>query len=133
MTDKLQDEVTAKYTDIPTSLIHKGVEPAGSEGKESYRVPLKVRYDLIPPIFLWRLAAIFEEGAQKYGPNAYLEKPLPYSSIVNHMQNHLMLYWQGDRSEDHLAKIAWGVAAMMALDIENQKMNNLTSTGIKHD
>lgn len=94
----------------------------GSEGKNSYRVPLNVRYDLIPPVFLEQLAKVYEEGAQKYGDAKYIEKPLPYSTIINHMLNHFMLFISGDRSELHMAKVAWGAATLINLE-------NLISNG----
>ena len=103
-----------------------------SEGAKSYRVPIAWRFDLIPPIFIRRLAAIFEEGAQKYGESQYMVRPLPFSVIMNHMMNHLLLYWSGDKQEDHLAKVAWGIAAMMALEECKADFNNdLTNYGIR--
>lgn len=106
----------------------------GSEGSNSYRVPIELRYDLIPPLMLKRLAAIYEEGAKKYGQAKYIEKPLPYSVIVNHLLNHLNLWISGDRKEDHLAKVLWGVTSLMVLEemrenglVEN--MNDLSRYG----
>lgn len=81
----------------------------------SYRIPIEWRFDLIPPLVLRELAAIYEEGARKYGPSKYIEKPLPFSVLLNHLTNHLNLYCSGDRSEKHLAKVLWGVATMMTL------------------
>lgn len=107
------------------------LDAANSEGTKSYRVPIAWRFDLIPPVFLRRLAAIFEEGAHKYGENTYLEKPLPFSVIMNHLMNHLLLYWSGDRSEDHLAKVAWGVAAMMAQEETGKADNDLRRYGVR--
>lgn len=86
-----------------------------SAKKESYRIPIEWRFDLIPPLVIRELAAIYEEGAKKYGPSKYIEKPLPFSVLVNHLMNHLLLYCSGDRSEKHLAKVMWGVATMMTL------------------
>lgn len=87
-----------------------------SAANKSYRVPLQLRYDLIPPLILERLAAIYEEGAQRYGEAKYLEKPLPYSIVYNHLMNHLMLWAKGDVSEDNLAKVMWGVATLMVYE-----------------
>src|SRR5688500_6626234 len=79
------DYKKAFYKDEHHHHIHRFRQvDAGSEGKNSYRVPLKLRYDLIPPIFLQELASIYEEGSIKYGDAKYIEKPLPYSVIVNH-------------------------------------------------
>lgn len=101
----------------------------------SYRIPIKWRFDLIPPLVLRELAAIYEEGAKKYGPSKYIEKPLPFSVLLNHLTNHLNLYCSGDRTEKHLAKVLWGVATMMTLErlIEDHRlpinMYDLTAYG----
>lgn len=105
----------------------------GSEGDGTYRVPIPVRFDLIPAIFLRALAEIFEEGAQKYGPSAYRNKPIKFSNLVNHLENHLNLYKMGDRSEKHLAKVAWAVAAMIVLEVEQPTMNDLDAYGGKYE
>lgn len=91
-------------------------EQIHSEGKSSYRVPIAWRFDLIPPCVERRLAAIYEEGAQKYGEAKYIEQPLPESVIWNHIKNHENLWLSGDRSEDHLAKVMWGIATLMNME-----------------
>lgn len=73
------------------------------------------RYDLISPIGLERVARIYAEGATKYGDSSW-EKGLPISDLMNHGLRHWRLYASGDRSEDHLAKVAW--AAMAACHSE---------------
>lgn len=88
----------------------------GSAAKISYRIPLNVRYDLIPPIALEQLAQVYEEGAQNYGEAKYIEKPLLYSVIVNHAFNHLMKFCSGDRSELHAAKVMWAMATLITLE-----------------
>ena len=88
----------------------------GSEGAKSYRVPIALRFDLIPPVALRRLAAIYEEGAQTYGEVTYLSRQLPMSVVINHLLNHLTLHEIGDRSEDHFAKVAWAAFTLMALE-----------------
>lgn len=99
---------------------------SGSQGTNSYRIPFEnpKRFDLIPPLVLQQLAEVYEEGAQSYGDSKYLEKPLPYSVIVNHMMNHLLIYLNGDRSELHLAKVIWGAASMITLDQYDGGINN---------
>lgn len=107
-------------------------------GKRSSRVP---RYDLIPGIFINRLAKRFtgnietkDGGAAKYGEYNW-EKGLPTSDVINHIIEHLLEYqdtfrnsckaFQGDMShvardmesfskiEDHLAGAAFGIAVLM--------------------
>lgn len=91
-------------------------ESEHSAANKSYRIPLAWRFDLIPPLAIRRLAAIFEEGTIKYGEARYIEKPLPYSVILNHAVNHLLLFASGDRTEDHLAKVMWGMCALMVTE-----------------
>jgi hypothetical protein len=91
-------------------------DPVLSASKSSYRIPIKYRFDLIPPVFLRQLAEVYEEGAQNYGEAKYIEKPLPYSVILNHLMNHLLKYCEGDRSELHMAKVAWAAATIINLD-----------------
>lgn len=89
---------------------------SGSEGSKSYRIPITLRFDLIPPVALRRVAATYEEGAKVYGEATYIERRLPFSVVINHMLNHLTLYETGDRSEDHLAKIAWAALTLITLE-----------------
>ena len=71
-----------------------------------------VRYDLITPIGLRRLAETYREGAVKYGEGNWL-KGIPASDLFNHAVRHMYLWLQGDRAEDHLAHAAWNIFALM--------------------
>ena len=71
-----------------------------------------VRYDLITPVGLERLAKTYAEGARKYSDNNWL-RGMPISDLLNHAIRHQYLYLSGDRSEDHLAHAAWGLFAAM--------------------
>jgi len=71
-----------------------------------------VRYDLISPVGLRRLAETYAEGAAKYSDRNW-EKGMPASSLLNHAIRHVFLYLAGDRREDHLAHAAWGLLAVM--------------------
>lgn len=112
------------------------VQEAGSEGANSYRVPIAWRFDLIPPMVLRELAAVYEEGAVKYGDAKYIEKPLPASVIVNHMWNHFLQWCSGDRSELHMAKVIWGACTLIVLEDMAakgliQSTNDLSAYGAK--
>lgn len=50
-------------------------------------------------------------GGTKYGRFNYM-KGMPVHVTLNHVAIHLIKYLLGDRSEDHLSKVAWG--AMVA-------------------
>ena len=65
----------------------------------------KVRYDLITPIGLRRVAATCHEGAEKYSPHNW-ERGAPIADFLNHAINHCYDYLSGDRSEDHMAHAA---------------------------
>ena len=67
-----------------------------------------VRYDLITPVGLRRLAETCAEGAHKYGDFNW-QKGIPASQMLNHAIRHIYLWLEGDRSEDHLAHSAWNI------------------------
>lgn len=72
----------------------------------------KGRYDLISPIALKRLAKHYENGAVKYGDRNW-EKGQPLASYMDSLIRHAYVFMAGDRSEDHLAAIAWNAFAVM--------------------
>jgi len=67
-----------------------------------------VRFDLITPIGLRRLAETCAEGAKKYGDHNW-QKGIPASVMLNHAIRHVYCWLEGDRSEDHLAHAAWNI------------------------
>ena len=69
-----------------------------------------LRYDLISPLGLARVAAACAEGAAKYGDHNW-EKGMPVGDLLNHAIAHIYNFLAGDRSEDHLGHAAWGVLA----------------------
>lgn len=71
-----------------------------------------VRFDLITPIGLRRLAETYAEGAAKYGANNW-KRGIPASDLINHVIRHIYLWLSGDRAEDHLAHAAWGLMTTM--------------------
>lgn len=70
----------------------------------------KGRYDLITPIGLRRLAQHYENGAKKYGDRNW-ELGQPLSRYIDSALRHLYRYLEGDRSEDHMAAVAWNALA----------------------
>lgn len=73
-----------------------------------------LRYDLISPVALRRLAAAYGEGAEKY--SAFnCEKGFPIfgdEGLFTHAFAHLMKFAWGDTTEDHLGHLLWNVAMM---------------------
>lgn len=71
-----------------------------------------VRFDLITPIGIRRLAETYAEGAKKYGDNNW-QKGIPAGECINHALKHINQWLSGDTSEDHLAHAAWNLFAVM--------------------
>jgi hypothetical protein len=87
-----------------------------------------VRFDLITPIGLRRLAETAAEGARKYGDRNWL-KGIPASVMLNHAIRHVYLWLQGDATEDHLAHAAWGLFGVMHFEEAMPEMIDVPSRG----
>jgi hypothetical protein len=72
----------------------------------------KGRFDLITPIGLRRLAAVYERGAGKYAPRNW-EAGIPVSRCLDSALRHVVQYLAGENTEDHLAQAAWNLFAAM--------------------
>jgi hypothetical protein len=81
----------------------------------------------IPFYSIYRIGKIFIEGL-RYGRDNW-RKGI-YDSVwqeerLEHALNHLLLWKEGDRSEDHLAKVAWFcVIQMELLRLEEEGVKN---------
>jgi len=89
--------------------VASGVATFGSGAK---RTAKDVRFELLSPIGLRRMAQASHEGAEKYGA-LNVEKGLPISVFLNHALSHIYSYLEGDRSEDHLSHAAWNLCFSM--------------------
>ena len=86
-----------------------------------------VRYDLISPQALDRLARTYAEGAQKYGDNNF-RKGMVFSNLINHVLDHINTYLHGDEGEpleDHLAHACWGLFTLMEQEETRPELNDL--------
>ena len=100
-------EIAARGVKAPSGLVDSGTrETYGGGGQREVRDPEKGRYDLIPSYSHHRLAVHYARGSLKYQPRNW-EKGLPLSTFIDSAERHLSKYKAGDRSEDHLAAIAW--------------------------
>lgn len=72
----------------------------------------KGRPDLIPTLFIQRLAVVMEKGAEKYGDWNW-SKGMPLSRYYASAMRHLMQAFDGDQDEDHLGQCAFNVSAFM--------------------
>lgn len=94
------------------------------------RIVEKGRYDLIPGYPLHRLAVHYARGAVKYAPNNWM-KGIPLSSFLDSAERHLNAFKMGDRSEDHMAAVAWNVFGFMwtANEIEASRLPSTLDDG----
>lgn len=72
----------------------------------------KPRYNLIPPQPLKRLAELYARGAIKYDEHNWT-KGQTSSRTMDSLMRHVESYRLGDRTEDHLAAIAWNAFNLM--------------------
>jgi len=108
-------EVLPDMTALKTHKCHGNKMPEG-QGKRDIKRP---RHDLIPLEFLDEIASIFEEGRRPrpgmpegYGDSWKKGGEDFLRDCLNHASNHLFKYMNGDRSENHLSKVAWNVLAV---------------------
>jgi hypothetical protein len=92
------------------ALFHKSKVRDGiaTYGTGAQRSAQGVRYDVLSPIGLRRVAARAHLGAEKYG-DFNVEKGLAISVLLNHALAHVYTYLEGNRDEDHLAAACWGL------------------------
>jgi len=81
----------------------------------------KGRFDLIPPEPLFRLARIYQLGAEKYEPNNW-KKGIQWSLCLDSMERHLQKWKRGDKDEDHLAIVAWRAFALMYYEEKHKEL-----------
>lgn len=84
----------------------------------------KPRYDLIPTEGLHRLADLYARGAEKYDDNNW-QKGQPFSRAYASLFRHVIAWREGDRSEDHLAAVAWNSFALMWYEENKPELNDL--------
>ena len=72
----------------------------------------KGRPDLISPWALTRLAKWYELGSRKYADRNW-ERGMNFSRYTASLFRHLIAWMKKDKSEAHLAAIAWNAFAMM--------------------
>lgn len=90
-----------------------------------------VRFDLITPVGLRRLAETYKEGSVKYGDNNW-QKGFPASDVMNHAIRHMYLWLDGDRTEDHLAHAAWGLFTVMHFEERKPECIDVATRNPQH-
>lgn len=82
----------------------------------------------IPWESLKQLGAIFKEGEAKHGRGNWKKavSDIPYQQERwEHAERHLRLYNEGDRSENHMAKVMWYACVQIWWDHKWEKMNRV--------
>jgi len=72
----------------------------------------KPRLSLVPAEELLRVAKHYTDGGKKYGDNNW-KLGMKSSVFYDSAQRHLNSWWQGDKSEDHLAAAIWNIMGAM--------------------
>lgn len=90
---------------------------------------LDVRFDLIPPTFIRRLARRYalgiEKGHVQYNWRLGMEDPDFIQARINHFENHWNKWKSGDYTDDNLGAMAWGLAFFAELENSPCSMNAL--------
>ena len=90
----------------------------------------KPRFDLLPTESLRRLADLYARGAEKYDDDNW-KKGQPYSRAYASLFRHLIQWREGDRSEDHMAAVAWNAFALMFYEETMPELDDLFSKETK--
>lgn len=72
----------------------------------------KLRFDLIDPNFLARVAERMRLGAEHYGEFNWT-KGIPSQRYMASLLRHVFAYYSGDRSEDHLGAVGFNLMGIM--------------------
>ena len=64
---------------------------------------------LIPSEAIRAIGRAFAEGTKKYGRDNWL-KGMPQTNLIQHAQEHIMSFLDGDESEEHLGHALWNLA-----------------------
>lgn len=88
----------------------------------------KLRYDLIPPRPLDKLAEVYTIGAKKYADRNW-EKGISWGRIFAAMMRHAWAYWRGERTDPvdgqhHLASVAWCAFALMEFEDTHPELDD---------
>lgn len=108
-----------KITQVPNNCGLDYICTGPPEGAKTEKLGLGL--DQIPLISLEKIGKIFLEGEKKYGRNNWRRGASDEEykrERWNHAERHLRLYNEGDRSEDHLAKVAWYAITTIWIDYE---------------
>lgn len=79
------------------------------------RTERRPEYDYIPTVVWQALSARFAEGGRLHGRANYLKglhDPEFHRQLFNHLIHHLLLWRDGDTSDQHLEASLWNIAVL---------------------
>lgn len=88
----------------------------------------KLRFDLIPPNPLEKLAYVYTVGADKYSDRNW-EKGLKWGRVFAAMMRHAWAWWRGEQfdqtdGQHHLASVAWCAFALMEYEKTHKELDD---------
>lgn len=72
----------------------------------------KGRFDLVPAYPLYRIARLYEDGADKYGEHNW-SKGQPISRYLDSCLRHINKFMMKMKDEDHLAQACWNLMSII--------------------
>ncbi len=95
----------------------------------------KIRYDLLEPYAIEKLAEVFTKGAEKYAPNNWL-KGMEWSEITASLKRHLAAYEQGEDYDKetgllHAAHVSWNAMALVSFYKYHPNLDDRTPSYLK--
>lgn len=83
----------------------------------------KPRMSLVPHDALKSVMMRYLDGAEAYGENNW-KKGMKNSVLYDSTMRHLMAYWTGDESEDHLGAALWNIMGLIDNDNKRPEMDD---------
>ena len=83
----------------------------------------KPRMSLVPHKALQDVMMRYLDGAEAYGENNW-KKGMKNSVLYDSTMRHLMAYWTGDDSEDHLGAALWNIMGLIDNDDKRPDMDD---------
>lgn len=90
------------------------VNDAGSKQSKT-----KCRFDLLPPIAMFKVTEVLQQGQAKYGDDKNWRN-IPIRDHLNHALNHIFGWLANDKTEDHLSHALCRLLFACELYYDNQ-------------
>lgn len=97
-----------------------------NKGKKNDRKDGKLRWELLPLETIEEIVRIYTFGADKYGPNNWMNLENGYERYKAALLRHLVSYEKGETLDKEsgfhsLAHMAWNAIAMLHLAMRNEQ------------